>query len=419
MADPFGCLPPEEGSPMNKRDLRRLGVAAMALAVGGCDNVSQPPKSGANPLATATVIPSLDGGPPVYCVPVSDTPPVLHHGLLAKKKGHAPKGPGKKPGTGGGTTGGGVPAVKLGAPALQAGVGPDTADACDAASALLPGMPTGPGVVRECFFGSDPTPEATVERVVESVDDTDLIHVRVTFNPHFVDNSYGDTAIGWADSKKGTHTFADLVGSDHAELLFTNTQNDVALHVKLDYLSADPSQPSGYGTLGVSGGEGDVLVGNPAHVREVATSIDRNLNGCGYGVYLTSSPASDAAYTPHAAAPNWDFRVVYELWVAAEAFGSSGFGGVVLEYVHASPSKTGENTIIVEEGPCPPEDPPGDGDPPDGGEPPDGGGPPDGGTGGSNPPPAPPGCPPGTVPGDPPPPVEPPDAGEDDIPDVI
>jgi len=388
---------------MNNKDLRTLGAAAMALAVAGCDNVSQAPYSGENPLAAATVIPSLDGGSTVYCVPVSDTPPVLHHAPLAKKKGHAAKGPGKKPGPG---TGGGVPPVKLGAPALQAGVGPDTADACEPASALLPGMPSGPGVVRECFFGSDPTPDATVERVLESVDDTDLVHVRVTFNPHFVDNSYGDTAIGWANSKKGTHTFDDLVGSDHAELVFTNGQNDVALHVKLDYISEDPSKPSGYGTLGVSGGEGAVLVGDPSHVREVATSFDRNLNGCGYGVYLTASPATDAAYTPNSAAPDWDFRVVYELWVAAEAFGSSGFGGVILEYVHASPSKTGENTIIVEPGPCPPEEPPGGGEPPDGG------------SGDTNPPPTPP-CPPGTVPGDPPPAVEPPDAGEEDIPDVI
>jgi hypothetical protein len=224
---------------------------------------------------------------------------------------------------------------------------------------MLPGTPSDPAVVRECFLGADnSTVQATIERVLESVDDVSLIHVRLTFNPNFVDNSYGTTSIGWGGSKNGTHAFKELVGSDHSELLFTNGQGEVALHVKLDYISQDASRPSGYGALGVLGGEGSVLVGNAAHVRQVATSLDRNLNGCGYGSYVESSPATDDAYTPNPATPSWDYRVVYELWIDAAAFGASGFGGASIEYVHASPSKTGSNTLIVDSAPCPPDDMP-------------------------------------------------------------
>ncbi len=335
-----------------KKDRRKLSAAAIAVALAGC-NAGQ--ESGLDSLAaygTGVTIPPDEI--PAHCMPISEDPaPVL-------LSGPAPTGnlkKGTRPGTGTGT--GTVAPVALGAPPLQAGVGPATADVCGPASAKLPGIPAGPPVVRECFFtGTDPTVQATVERVLESVDDTNLVHVRLTFNPNFVDNSYGATAMGWANSKNGTHTYKDLVGSDHAELLFTNKQDVVALHVKLDYISVDASRPSGYGTLGVLGGEGAVLVGKPSYVRKVATSLDRNLNGCGYGSYLESSPATDQAYKPNASAPNWDFRVVYELWIAAEAFGTAGFGGVNIEYVHASPSKIGNNTLIVDPGPCPPDSTP-------------------------------------------------------------
>jgi hypothetical protein len=262
----------------------------------------------------------------------------------------------KKPGN---TTGTSAPAVGLGAPPLAPGAGPGTASACGMASGLLPQTPTGPGIQRECFFGADNTTavQATIERVLERVDGVDYVHARLTFNPHFVDNSYGVNAVGWQGSKNGTHTFKDLVGSDHAELIFENGRGEVALHVKLDYISQDASRPSGYGSLGVSGGEGKVLAGNAAHIAAVTTSLDRNLNGCGYGQYTQDSPATDAAYTPNPKAPNWDYRVTYELWIRAAAFGTAGVGPTYIESVHASPSKTGSNTVIVAEGPCPPDSP--------------------------------------------------------------
>jgi len=149
------------------------------------------------------------------------------------------------------------------------------------------------------------------------------------------------------------HTFKDLVGSDHVEILVYDGTGKIALDFDVDYISVDPSSACGYGTLGVRGGEGKMLVGNASAVLAVATSLDRNLNGCGYCSYTTDSPATDGSYTPNAAAPRWDYRVVYEVWLDLAAFGSAGFGEAVVENVHASPSKAGSNTLTVSRKDCP------------------------------------------------------------------
>ena len=69
---------------------------------------------------------------------------------------------------------------------------------------------------------------------------------------------------------------------------------------------------------------------------------------------MEDSPATDASFSANGAAPEWDFRVIYEVWVSQDAFGSAGFGSALIESVHASPSKTGDNTETVAPAPCPP-----------------------------------------------------------------
>jgi hypothetical protein len=123
---------------------------------------------------------------------------------------------------------------------------------------------------------------------------------------------------------------------------------------KIDYVSEDASSACGYRSLGVKGGEGKVLLGDASAVLGVSTSIDRNLNGCGF-CYTVDSPATDASYTANPATPNWDYRVVYEVWIDLASFGTSGFGQAYIESVHASPSKLSNNTVEVEPVPCPPE----------------------------------------------------------------
>jgi hypothetical protein len=241
------------------------------------------------------------------------------------------------------------------------------------------GPAPGAGASRECYFDAQhpDDPAAIMEWIVEAAAQGDVVHARLTFNPRFVDNTYGANAIGWnggtapapammpmpkpgmpKPSKGGGHTFKDLVGSDHAEFTLRDTSGTIRLKFKADYLSANASAPSGYASLGVTGGEGKMLIGEADAVVAVSTSLDRNLNTCGYEDYLLDSPASDAHYSANPEAPNWDYRVVYDVWVGREAFGAEDFGRASVEFVHASPSKAGKNTIEVTPGDCPPGWPP-------------------------------------------------------------
>ena len=200
------------------------------------------------------------------------------------------------------------------------------------------------------------TPEATIEYLHEVAGGADYYRFRITFDPTFVDNTYGANAIGWGT--RG-HTFNDLVGSDHAQLALFDGSKTLISAFNLDYISQDASAACGYSCLGVSGGEGAMLVGDAKDVLAATTSLDRDLNGCGYcrnaacnGDCTVDSPASDTKYTPNTLTPSWDYRVVYEVWVSAAAFGSNGFGGASISFVHASPSKATSNTITVEPKPC-------------------------------------------------------------------
>ena len=102
-----------------------------------------------------------------------------------------------------------------------------------------------------------------------------------------------------------------------------------------------------------------MLLGDSKYVLASTTSLDRDLNGCGYcksaacgGDCTVNSPVTDANYTPNSAAPNWDYRVVYEVWVDAAVFAGKGFGGASITFVHASPSKASSNTVTVIPKPC-------------------------------------------------------------------
>jgi hypothetical protein len=217
-----------------------------------------------------------------------------------------------------------------------------------------------------CFSGTgDATPNdpaVVIEQVVERVNGKEYVHIRITFDPSFTDNTFGAGACcGWP-SMRG-HTFGDLERSDHTELLLTDANGNTVMSVKIDLVSSDPNAPCGYGTLGVLGGDGSVLQGNPAHVLAVATSLDRNLNGCGYcknaacapsGDCTKDSPPTDDKYTPNPGTPNWDYRQVYEIWIDIAAFNGLGFGQAFITYTHSSPAKSKE-TIEVEPSPCPPE----------------------------------------------------------------
>lgn len=266
---------------------------------------------------------------------------------------------------------------------LAPGCGPETASDCTAPGGGCDNgeLLSGGGVKVKsagavCFYGEGiEDPSATVEHITEVVDGEEYVHIRVIFDPNFVDTVYGEcsTETGWGE--KG-HKFGDLVGSDHTELMLYNCDDELSMHFKVDFITANTDSACGFANLGVTGGDGEVFVGNAEDVLAVGTSIDRNLNGCGYcddelgatgmmggkpGGEQPQSPCPSAeGYAPSDEAPEWDFRMVYELWVSADAFGDSGFCRPDIESVHASPAKASSDTIIVEPDDCPP--PPDDDD---------------------------------------------------------
>jgi hypothetical protein len=181
----------------------------------------------------------------------------------------------------------------------------------------------------------------------------DAVDAVIIFNRDFVDNTYGANAIGWENSKKGTHTFKDLVGSDHVQLMFFDKAGAKRFEAKTDYISVLASATSGYESLGVAGGDGKMILGSAQDVLSAGSSLADNFNKSGYKLEV-DSPATDAAYTPNPAYPAWNFWVEYRLRVHLRAFAPAGFGRVEMAMVHASPSKWPEgDTVSVEPGDCP------------------------------------------------------------------
>jgi hypothetical protein len=281
--------------------------------------------------------------------------------------------------TGGGGAGGGAgntttgphwPGTGKGWRPLTPGCGPETADQCTGTCEQKGGTP-GTTVVRPpatlCFSGTgDATPQdpaVVIEQVIEKLNGKEYVHIRITFDPSFTDNTYGaGSCCGWPP-RRGHSFDPDLAKSDHTELQITDAQGNVVMNFKLDYITAEASSPCGFGTLGVAGGDGSMISGNAAHILAVATSLDRNINGCGYcknaacapsGDCTIDSPPTDANFTPNPATPNWDYRNVYEVWIDIAAFNGLGFGQAFITYTHASPSKSAD-TIQVDSTPCPPQ----------------------------------------------------------------
>jgi hypothetical protein len=151
-----------------------------------------------------------------------------------------------------------------------------------------------------------------------------------------VDNTYGTGAVGWPSG----HTFNDLLGSDKAQFVFYNSAGTKVLDVYADYVSAASTSmyPSGYGTLGVTGGDGGVNYGSASSVVSVKTTITTDLNqGSAFYGYKVNSPLPESSF------PTWDYVDGYELVILGSTFGASGFGHVDVPLVHNSPSKLGFN----------------------------------------------------------------------------
>jgi hypothetical protein len=193
------------------------------------------------------------------------------------------------------------------------------------------------------------SPIAVIEHEFVTYMGIPAVHISVVFDPTFADNTYGANAVGWSRARK----FGDLVGSDHAVITVLDSLGTEVLRFNLDYITADSTAPCGYRCLGVDGGDGKLLVGMRSAILGFTSSLDRNLNERGYCGYLTDSPATDENCTPNPAAPDWDFRIVYEVWIDVAAFSPGAFGSAYMSNVHASPSKAATNTVDTTPGECP------------------------------------------------------------------
>jgi len=197
-------------------------------------------------------------------------------------------------------------------------------------------------------FESPTVPNIVNAQSIWTIDqNAGTVTIRTTLAKTFVDNTYGTNAVGWPNG----HTFSNLTGSDNLELALYDANNVKKLEFQMDYITSSGTFPSGYGTLGVIGGEGDISLGNASDFVNVKTSLSENFNTFGY-VLTTNSPATNTTYTPNPAQPNWIYEVWYEVTVKLSAFGAAGFGSPQFVSVHASPSKTGNNTEIVDSIPC-------------------------------------------------------------------
>ena len=159
------------------------------------------------------------------------------------------------------------------------------------------------------------------------------------------DNTYQANAIGWP-GKRG-HRLKDLLNSEHIKVKLYDCSGNLALEFFLDYATKDRSSGE-MENLGVSGGDGAMLFGDPAHITGSGGGLVWNFNLASptYGDKWNTNPqrVPTNTYDPGTTAdPNapWIYELTYEWSVAKAAFPSGCFGAIEILEVHNSPFKTG------------------------------------------------------------------------------
>jgi len=189
-----------------------------------------------------------------------------------------------------------------------------------------------------------PTSSVDPEPTLTAVTNADGTTSTITFTQSLAvnDNSYGTGN----DPSWGTkvHTFGNLTGSDKAQFVITKP-GQPQYNFTLDYVSAKTGAPSGYGSLGPTGGDGSISVGTvgPGGVISWTTSIDENMNktpangGCfGVGTWTVNSPTSPGK--PECA--TWNFVDSYTVVVAGTFTQADVDAGLIsVPLVHNSPAK--------------------------------------------------------------------------------
>jgi hypothetical protein len=209
-----------------------------------------------------------------------------------------------------------------------------------------------------CVYPPENTPCPAGSFTFVFVDGVGL-HIRYDQFPAPNDNSYGTNAVGWGSHG---HKFTDLVGSDHAGFQLVDPGGVVRLSFNVDYISANLSAPSGYASLGVTGGDGKMIVGTADGI-SATSSLANNLNNINIpGLFnaahvqqfgsvnlLINSPPTDAGHTTYAISDptltGWDFHDTYFVDISLAKLASLGFDAATwrvepnLSQLHNSPAK--------------------------------------------------------------------------------
>ncbi len=218
-----------------------------------------------------------------------------------------------------------------------------TTNGCSSTASIS--ITVGPCADSICWANScNPEVKATTKWMISG----STVIIRTTLSKEFVDNTYGSGAIGWPSG----HSFGNLSSSDRLQLALYDGSNVKKLEFRMDYISSSSSAPSGYKSLGVSGGDGNMVFGSSSNIVSVKTSLDANFNQYGY-VLTTNSPITNSNYAPNSSYPNWIYEVWYEVTVNLSAFGASGFGHPGITSLYASPNKAGSSSQSVSQAACP------------------------------------------------------------------
>jgi hypothetical protein len=177
-----------------------------------------------------------------------------------------------------------------------------------------------------------------------------LLNVGLTVPKTLVDNSYGLTRVGWGTKN---HKFQELVGSDKAQFIFRNANDQAQFDVTFDYLHAlgDEKNDPPY-VADKTAKEFKVTTGNEAHVIDASSSMVYNWDtfGAAYPQYFGKDSNSPAAADDYSGSvPNgWVFDVTYEFqvdWSTWNITQEDLIRGDFVEILHASPNKVGKNVV--------------------------------------------------------------------------
>lgn len=159
------------------------------------------------------------------------------------------------------------------------------------------------------------------------------------------DNTYAQNAIGWP-GKRG-HRLKDLLNSEHIKVKLFDCNGNLVLEFFLDYATKD-RQTGEIENLGVTGGDGVMIFGDPAMITGSGAGLvwDMNLASPLFPDRLNTNPQRvptntyDAGTTADPNAP-WIYELTYEWSVSKAAFPNGCFGSIEILEVHNSPFKTG------------------------------------------------------------------------------